>query len=274
MNQRNGITYRRLPGISAQGMRIWGLVLLLLGALGYGIFGNALIPSYGVDAEGISKAPLSMVSVGSILQILHYCAIPIFSFLLVEGMKHTVSARDYAIRVGMIALVTELPYNLCMTGKILGALSFEGGLHLDMAAFSLNPVFGTLLCMIVLLFFRHYGKKDAKNIFIKVVVWLVAFLWVAMLHIEDANRMLVIVPVLWIFRNKKGMQIFFGCMATFVTCIFNMSTLAFIGCCIAPLTFMLVHFYNEERGEGNKYINYLAYPAILLAVGLVAKFAF
>ena len=273
MKQRNGITYRKFPGISAQGMRIWGLVFLLLGALGYGIFGNSLIPSYGVDANGVSLAPMSMVSVGSILQIIHYCAIPVFSFLLVEGMKHTTSSKDYAIRVGILALATELPYNLCMTGKLLGAVSFDGGLHFNMAAFSLNPVFGTLLCLVLLMFFRYYDKKGAPNIFIKVLLWLVSFLWVSMLHIEDGNRMLVIVPILWIFRDRKPMQVLFGCMATFLSCIFNMNTLATIGCCVAPLTFILVHFYNEEPGEGNKYINYLAYPVMLLAIGLLAKFA-
>lgn len=272
MNQQNGITYRKLPGISAQGLRIWGLVFLLLGALGYGFFGNALIPSYGVDADGISNAPLSMVTVGSLLQIVYYCAIPVFCFLLVEGMKHTVSTKNYAIRVGILALATELPYNLCMTGKLLGAVSFEGGLHFDLANFSLNPVFGTLLCLVLIMFFKQYPNRDAKSILIKVMVWLVAFLWVAMLHIDDANRMLVIVPVLWMFRQKKSMQVFLGCVATFMSCIFNMSTLAFIGCCVAPLTFMLVHFYNEEPGERNKVINYLAFPVLLLAVGLLAKF--
>ena len=273
MKEQNGITYRKLPGISAQGLRIWGLVFLLLGALGYGVFGNALIPSYGVDAEGFSQAPLSMVSVGSILQIIYYCAIPVFSFLLVEGVKHTVNVKAYAIRVAVLALATELPYNLCMTGKVLGAISFEGGLHFDMSGFTLNPVFGTLLCLVLLIFFKQYADKGAKNIFIKVMVWLVAFLWVSMLHIDEANRMLVVVPVLWIFRNKKSMQVFLGCMATLLSCIFNMSTLAFIGCCVAPLTFMLVHFYNGEPGESNKVINYLACPAIFLAIGLLAKFA-
>lgn len=274
MEQGKGIVYRKLSGISAQGMRIWGLMFLLLGVVGYGIIANGLVTSYGVDADGVTLAPFSMVTAGSVLQIIYYCAIPIFSFLLVEGMKHTISARDYAIRVGILALVTELPFNLCMTGNLLGAIRFEGGLHFDFASFSLNPVFGTLLCLVMLMFFRQFGEKSAKNTLIKIVIWLVAFLWVAMLHIEEANRMLIIVPVLWIFRKKKNMQVFFGCVATFLCCIFDMGTLATIGCCIAPLTFMLVHFYNGEPGEGNKYINYLAFPVMLLVVGLVAKLAF
>ena len=273
MKQGNGITYRKLPGISAQGIRIWGLLFLVVGALGYGVFGNVLIPSYGVDVNGISLAPFSMVTVGSVLQILYYCAIPIFSFLLVEGMKRTVSPKNYAIRVGLLAVATELPFNLCMGGKVFGAISFQNGLHFDYEAFSLNPVFGSLLCIIVLMIFQYFAEKNAKNIFMKLVIWLMAFMWVFMLHIEEANRMLVIVPVLWFFRNKKQMQVFLGCMVTVMSCIFNMNTLATVGCLIAPLTFMLVHFYNEEPGEGNRLVNYLAFPVILLAVGLVAKFA-
>ena len=272
MEQGKGIVYRKLPGISAQGLRIWALIFLLCGAVGYGIFGNVLIQAYGVGEDGVSLAPMSMVTAGSVLQAVYYSAIPVFSFLLVEGMKHTVSLRGYATRIGLLALVTELPYNLCMNGSLLGALSFEGGLHFDFASFSLNPVFGTLLCLVVLYFFRQFATKDVKGVVIGVMIWLVAFLWVGMLHLENANMMLVIVPVLWLFRKKKAMQVFFGCVATFLCSILDLGTMASIGCFIAPLTFMLVHFYNGEKGEGNRWINYLAYPAILLATGLAAKF--
>ena len=274
MEQGKGIVYRKLPGISAQGIRIWGLVFLLCGAVGYGIFGNILIPSFGVDAQGISLAPTNMISLGSILQAVYYSAIPVFSFLLVEGVKHTLSLRSYATRIAILALVTELPYNLCMNGKLLGALSLEGGLHFDFATFSLNPLFGTLLCLVVLYFFRRYAKKTTQGICLGMIIWMVAFLWVGMLHLENANMMLVIVPVLWLCRNKKPMQVFCGCIATFMCSVFHMGTMASIGCFIAPLTFMLVHFYNGEKGEGNRYINYLAYPVILLAVGLTAMMAF
>ena len=35
--------------------------------------------------------------------------------------------------------------------------------------------------------------------------------------------------------------------------------------------FLVVHFYNEERGEGNRLVSYLFYPVILLVVGLAAQ---
>lgn len=267
MNQRPGITYQKPRGFTQQGIRIWGLLFLLCGAVGFGLFAKGLIP-----ANGGEQAPLSMVTVGMICQVLHYCAIPIFSFLLVQGFLHTSSIKNYAIRIGLLALLTELPYNLCMTGEVLGAFSFQGGLGFSFDKFSLNPVFATLLCLVVLFFFRQYPGKETNHVFVKILVWVMAFFWAGILRIEDANIMLVIVPVLWLCRKKKGMQVFCGCVATFLCSIFGLGEIASVGCFIAPLTFLLLHFYNDEQGEGNRYINYLAYPVILLAVGIATKY--
>ena len=41
----------------------------------------------------------------------------------------------------------------------------------------------------------------------------------------------------------------------------------------APVSFLILHFYNEEPGEGNRWVNYLAYPVILIATSLLAMFA-
>lgn len=35
----------------------------------------------------------------------------------------------------------------------------------------------------------------------------------------------------------------------------------------------VVYFYNGEKGEGSRIVNYLFYPVALLAIGLIAKFA-
>ena len=265
MNQRPGITYRKLRGFSLQGIRIWGLLFLLCGAVGYSVFARGLIPSYG-DA-----APLSMITVGMILQVLTYCAIPIFAFLLVQGFLHTTSIKQYAIRLLILAVIAEVPFNFCMTGHPLGAFANSGFNYAD---FSLNPVFGTLLSLVVLFFFRQYPGKTTNNIFVKVLVWLMAFLWAGMFRIEYANIMLVLVPVLWLTRRKKAMMIFGGCVATFLTCIFGLGNMGFVGSCIAPLTFLLLHFWNEEQGESNRYINYLAYPVILVGAAVATLLAF
>lgn len=277
MNQQNGITYRKLPGLSAQGLRIWGLLFLA--------FGMVLNPSVQKSLAS-NEVDFIFTSVGLILQLIHFCAIPIFVFLLVEGFTHTTSVKNYAIRIGILALIVELPYNFAMYGKLLGTFTFP-----NLQSLKLNPVFGMLLALILLYFFRKYSEKSMKNFAIKACLWFMAFVWTQMLHIEYGIAVILLVPIMYFLRNKKMLLIFAGCVAM-TLCGFlegmlqsswlmnpapaevslNPTAIASY-LASAPVAFIMIHFYNGEPGEGNRYINYLAYPVILLATGLLAKFA-
>lgn len=277
MNQQNGITYRKLPGLSAQGLRIWGLLFLA--------FGMVLNPSVQKSLAS-NEVDFIFTSVGLILQLIHFCAIPIFVFLLVEGFAHTTSVKNYAIRIGILALIVELPYNFAMYGKLLGTFTFP-----NLQSLKLNPVFGMLLALILLYFFRKYSEKSMKNFAIKACLWFMAFVWTQMLHIEYGIAVILLVPIMYFLRNKKMLLIFAGCVAM-TLCGFlegmlqsswlmnpaaaevslNPTAIASY-LASAPVAFIMIHFYNGEPGEGNRYINYLAYPVILIATGLLAKFA-
>lgn len=52
-----------------------------------------------------------------VCRIVGRISFPIFCFVLVEGYFHTKNRMSYAIRLGMFALVSEIPYNM-MFGKI------------------------------------------------------------------------------------------------------------------------------------------------------------
>ena len=43
----------------------------------------------------------------------------LFCFLIVEGFVHTRSRRDYLLRLGIFALVSEVPFDLAFSGKIM-----------------------------------------------------------------------------------------------------------------------------------------------------------
>lgn len=280
MNQQNGITYRKLPGLSAQGLRIWGLLFL--------VFGMVLNPALQKTLAS-NEVDFIFTSVGLIMQLMHFCAIPIFAFLLVEGFIHTASLKNYAIRIGILALVVVLPYNLATYGTLLGDFSFQ-----NLLSIKLNPVFGLLLALILLYFFRRYPGKTLKRVLLKAFLWIIALVWTQMLHIEYGLAVVLLVPIMYFLRNKRMLLIFVGCIAMtlcgplekFLGAFWKFfieaaatqtestatSTTSYIAS--APVAFMILHFYNGEPGEGNRYVNYAAYPVILLAIGLLAKFAF
>jgi hypothetical protein len=79
-----------------------------------------------------------------------------------------------------------------------------------------------------------------------------------MLRIHDGAAILSMAVVLYLLRGKPSLQVLGGCVAMFLCTIFSIFYIA------APITFLIVHFYNGEPGEGNKIANYLAYPVLLL----------
>lgn len=277
MKQQNEIQYRKLRGLSGQGLRIWGLMFL--------IFGLVLNPKMSAILAR-EDTDFIFTSVGLIFGLLHYAAIPIFTFLLVEGFTHTSSLKNYAVRIGILAVVVELPYNYAMDGKLFGTFEFP-----NLATLQLNPVFSLLLALVVLYFFKRYAGKTMKLVALKGMLWIVAFVWVKMLGIEYGVPVILLVPLIYLLRNKKMVMIFAGCIAMTLcgfldssqsitkevagateTVMNATSVASYIAS--APVAFIVLHFYNGEPGERNRYINYIAYPAILVAICLLAKFAF
>ena len=279
MKQQNEIQYRKLRGLSGQGLRIWGLLFLT--------FGVVLNPRLSATLAKM-ETDFLFTSVGLIFGLLHYAAIPIFAFLLVEGFTHTSSLKNYAVRIGLLAVCVEIPFNYAMDGKLLGTFTFP-----NLATFELNPVFGLLLSLVLLYFFRRYSGKTLKHIALKSLLWILAFVWVKMLGIKYGVPVILLVPLIYFLRNKKMIMIFAGCIAmtlcgfmassqtitkevagvvTTETTMNATSVASYIAS--SPVAFIVLHFYNGEPGERNRYINYLAYPAILIATCLLAKFAF
>lgn len=259
MSERIGQPTRH-RGNSAQAIRTWGLLFLTMGIVGQTIIQNAIL---GVGTLSVEQLLESMndektmvyATVALVAQLLQTCAIPLFSFLLVQGVMHTASFRNYFLRVAGIALLSEIPYNLAMDGKVF---------YLD----SRNPVFGLVLAMVVLWFIRQYSGKGVKSFFVTVLVVVMAIFWVEMLHIADGASTVLVVAAMWLARKKHGYQVLCGCMVMLLCTM--LSPLYFA----APMAFLLVHYYNGEPGDGNRVVNYLAYPVLLIAVYLVGIFAF
>ena len=251
---------RRIPqGRDAASIRKWAFFFLTVGTAGQCILQNRLLMLDQVTMEELAAAMdqsslvYGLATVALICKVVAPCAAPLFCFLLVEGFQRTSSYEKYLLRVGAAALVCELPFNLAYSGKLL-----------DLG--SRNPVFGMFICLIMLYFFSRYAEKGLKNLLMKALIAAAAFLWCRMLVIDQGVCLVILVGFLWMVRDKSNVRSMFTFCGAMVCTLFNMY---YIGSCLSCI---MLHRYNEERGEQNERLNYAFYPVLLLVTGIAALF--
>lgn len=246
---------RKKNGIHSGALRTWGMLFVAAGVISRSVLQMRMLGMGSISGAQLlevmsTDSAMSIATVALVLQVLEACAVPIFAFLMVEGFKNTSNFKNYLLRVLSLALISELPYNLAISGKLL-----------DFS--SRNPVFGIALGLIVLAFFKQYEGKGVKNVGIKLLVTFAAVLWVGMLGIEYGIPVVLIGVVLWIFRRNTLLANVAGATVSIVCSLSSLFMMA------APMGFLAVHSYNGEKGESNRRVDYLAYPVLLLGAFLV-----
>jgi hypothetical protein len=105
-----------------------------------------------------------------------------------------------------------------------------------------------------------------------------SILWIDMLRISDGVYMLILLTVLWLTRKSHKVQLYVtalvACFCVALPAADNGSTLGSMVYLASPLSFLMVFRYNEEPGEGNRWVNYVAYPVLLLCGWIVGKVLF
>ena len=247
----------RPSGLHSGALRAWGMLFMVAGIVSRALLQNKML---GVGLRSMqelmdlmqsSDTAMIIATVALILQAMETVAVPIFVFLLFEGFLHTSDWKRYMARVGALAVLSEIPFDFALNGKML---EFS----------SQNPVLGLLLCMVLLCLFRRFADKKLMC----VIVALAASLWAVMLKIDHGVPMVLMICIIYLFRNKRMFMGFSGvAVAAMCTAISPFYL-------VAPMGFLAIHFYNGEEGNSSRLVNYLFYPVTLLSIALVAKFAF
>ena len=251
----------RPKGLSRAGVRKWGILFLTIGIFGRSILLNHYLGVANMSSDQLLEAMssgsgvMTAVTLALISQFVESCAAPIFCMLLADGMVHTGNAPMYVTRVLGVAVLSEIPYNYAMTGKLM-----------DLS--TRNPVFGMLMAAILLFLYSRYSEKNGKNLLLKLAFSIAAVFWTGLLRVEGGLICLILSVAFWLFRRKPNIRNLMGGVAAILCSFVSIFFMA------SPMGMLVLHFYNGEKGEENRLVSYLFYPVVLTVIGIAGALAF
>ncbi len=242
------------PSFSADGLKNFACVMMLLYSVGVIVIERGLIHIDQYTQQELSDALsadsrlMNYAGWGSVLELMVGMALPLFAFLLVEGFFNTSSFSKYFARIGILALISEIPYDLAMRGKLFDF-------------YSQNPVFSMAVCLVMLYCLRICRRlKGFAAVLGQVLTVIGALLWVMLLRADFGLVIVLLVADFYIFYARNVIKTILGILISlmYVT---------------GPLSFYGVWCYTGERKDRiPKYVYYAFYPAHLLALWLLTRF--
>ncbi|WP_026498776.1 TraX family protein [Butyrivibrio sp. WCD2001] len=189
-------------------------------------------------------------------------AMPLFAFCIAEGYIHTRDKKKYILRLGIFALISEIPFDLAFDGKIgLGHQNIMLTFFLSVLALKLFDIIRGEVK-------EDTGKYSVEKSICGTLV-IIAMAFIALLVKADYTVFAIIsVFLFYVFKNSKHF-LRTGVGVAFLALTRTMGYYCTTGLSIIPLL-----LYNGKRGRGLKWLFYAFYPGHLLILYLIkmAKF--
>ena len=246
-------------GISGSTLKIIAIVSMLIDHMGAVLLERMLFQRGWYSAAWQGEDALSQfyhdnLFLYSTYFIMRYIigrwAFPIFCFLLVEGFSHTHNVVKYACRLGIFALLSEVPFDLALYGT-------------PFYREHQNVFFTLFIGLLTMFAFRSITEKLKVHFALKLPLYALALLTglvVADLLCTDYDyRGVLSIMALYIFRRIKWQQFLAG-------------SVTFLWEFPAPLGFLPATVYNGKRGLKMKYFFYAFYPIHFFCLYLAAYF--
>ena len=184
------------------------------------------------------------------LRMVGRLAMPIFSGGIAEGFAHTRDRKKYLCRMGIFALISEIPFDLAFDGKV-------GFAHQ-------NIMLTFFLAIAALMLFDWIrGETEAKQIPVgKTALGVAAVAAVAAVSLllrADYTVFAVIAVFLFYVLRRCHPLLRSGVGVAFLALT---RTVGYY--CATGLSFLPLALYNGKRGKGLKWLFYVFYPGHLL----------
>lgn len=185
---------------------------------------------------------ISGITAYYILRRIGRLAFPIYCFLIGEGFAHTGNKRRYTLNLLVFALISELPFNLLVSGELLCAAK--------------QNVFFTLFFGALMLYLCECAADGLRK-----TCLLLAVLAVAVVSRADYGVPgVVLILLMYVLRKQPAVQ----AIAAYPLLSGGLAAFA---------AFIPINLYNGKRGFIQtpvlKYAFYVFYPAHILALLLI-----
>lgn len=277
---------KRRKGLSNRGMKLFAGILFFIGMLGTSLVA-AQLPQVSTDAD-FGTLSLVVVCLASLL-----ASVPIYSWLLVQGVLHTARPGMYFLRLLVLAVVCEVPWDLATwqyqrystaSSGIVGALYSSTEPHPWFNMYTQNPVWALALCELVLWCLGwirlHQAPTEEEGPkqyvwfsagtawFLRILLVFAAALWLWLLNVGQLGRLFPMGLMMLLFA-----LLFYGLRGKENTSMMLAAAVGALEALAPAIGVLIVHFHNDDEGFVHPWGRWLWYPAtvlMMLVPGLIA----
>lgn len=238
------------PQPSVNALKVMGAVLMTLYFFGATVVNRGILDISRYTAQELDQLlasdPGAMLwaGIGSVATAAGIIGVPIFAYLLVQGVEHTSDMKRYALSVLIFAAISEVPYDLAMSGKVW-----------DMS--EQNSLWTALIALLMLWLMKRFQGQGAVPLVLSVTFAAAGCFWAILLRSRFGGGFVLICAILYLLREHKGASYALGALCSL---IFATAILGFV-----PVA--LCSGRRREQGQ-KKYFYYAYYPVMLAAFAL------
>lgn len=257
MAAENSLERKRtwLPSVSVNTLKVAGAILMTLYFFGTAVIQNGILQVNRYTpvqlSQLLAESPDAMLwaGIGSMAEIIGMVGISIFAYLTAQGAEHTSSMRKYILSVLAFAVISEVPYDLAVYGRVW---SWD----------SQNTLWAVFIALVTLRLMKYVEGRGAASYALGAVAAAGGCLWALLLNCKFGWGFVLITSALFLLRRNRVAALVAGLGASLVYLT-------------AAMGFILVSLCSGERRVGEnragKYAYYAYYPVLLLLLALLSR---
>lgn len=199
------------------------------------------------DSLSIDGISLGWVIIGIAFRCIGRLSFTLYAYLLVQGYVYTRNKVKYAGRILLLAILSEIPFNLFFFS------TYVNSRHQ-------NILFTLLLAFLAIGCLDYFSKFENNKILFQILSVLLFGTIAEAIRSDYGFFGVLFICCLYIYRNNKKQQIIVSSIALFF---------CGIGQILGALSFLPISKYHGQQGRKLNYAFYLFYPVHLVILYLI-----